>query len=808
MKTLRLAIRSLMHFRLYSTVNVLGLALSLACVIIIARYVHHETTVDRFNSRLDRIYVTTQEETVRRGETRFAGVWNPNGETTFVDLRQDPAVERFSNFILYDGQVLRDGESKYTIRSIVADTSFLQILDYPVTAGSGDLSQPNNILITEDFARKVFGDSDPLGKQLVYNVSGKTVTVTGIIGPVRTKSSLTFDVLVPMSHTYSWSRIQHTLVLLHPRQDYRALNEKYSEFFEMKAWDYSIRYQLFPLQKVYLDDTIRDYGGFLHGKRSSILVLSLVGLLIGLVGIFNFINIYTAVVLRRGREFGMKKVFGAPGGKIFLQLLTENVLMIAFALVVALSLTEIFNPAVRNLLGFDQMPFRRFDALLALGLLVGIPLVTTSFPFVHYNYTAPIRSLQSVGKTGGRSATRRVFLVFQYVLTVGLIAVSLLFLKQLHFMLHADLGFSTADIIQVPMLKSINSNEHRDDFDPRAEAREKFVAIQQRLAASPLFTEYSMGRSPVHPQLYTNTYNFRLGEGDGELKPLTLLGGDERWLKLFGLELKQGRFFNDEQENFYTYHLMVSESALPYMGVTDITVDKIQPERRYWMSYDGTPEMEAEMKTNPGYTIVGVVRDFYPGHLGIKTQPIVIMFNEGYLDNPVLAKIAPGKRGEAIEFMRALHEEMVGGEFTYTFVEDDVKALYVEERKVATVYGIFTLIAIGISVLGLFSLSLFDIQQRRREIAIRKVNGATTADVLGLLLTRYLRLLLIAFVIAVPLAWFAIQRYLEGFAYKTPVSWWIFAVALFVTAGVSLLTLIWQTRKAAAADPARVIRSE
>ncbi|MDR1756635.1 MAG: ABC transporter permease [Culturomica sp.] len=803
MKNLRLAIRSLLHFRLYSAVNVLGLALSLACVIVIARYVHNETTVDRFNSRLDRIYVTTQESTNRTGEIKFSGIFNRNRETTFVDLRKAPAVERSTNFIYYDDQEMQSGENRYTIRSIVTDTSFLKILDYPILAGSGDLSAPDNILITEAFARKVFGESDPLGKQLTYNVQGKTVTVTGVIGPIRTKSTLTFDVIVPMSHIRMWSQVEETLVLLHPNQDYRAVNEKYSGFFEMKIWDYSIRYQLFPLRKVYLDHTILDYGIFQHGKRSSIAVLSLVGLLIGLVGVFNFINIYTAVILRRGREFGMKKVFGAPGGQVFLQLLIENLLMIALALLIALALTELLNPVVRNLLGFDQMPFRQFDALLAFGLLIGLPLVTTFFPFVHYNYAAPVKSLQSVGKTGGRSSARRLFLTFQYILTIGMIAVSLLFLKQLHFMLHADLGFSTAGIIKVPILKNIDSFDHNGGADRWREISKKEETIRQRLAASPLFIEYSMGGSPVHPKL--NTSNFRLGEGDNELKPLTMLAGDEKWLKLFGLELTQGRFFNDEQENFYTYHLMLTESALPYMGITDIRTDRIQPESRWWWSYD----RKEEMKTNPAYEIVGVVRDFYPSHLGIQTPPIVIMFdNGGYYSNPVLAKVAPGKRQEAIEFMRRLHEEMTGGEFTYTFIEDDVKALYAEDRKVATVYGIFTGIAIAISVLGLFSLSLFDIQQRRREIAIRKVNGATTGNVLGLLLKRYLYLLLIAFVIAVPLAWFAIQRYLENFARKTAVSWWIFAVALLVTAGVSLLTLIRQTRKAASADPARVIRSE
>jgi ABC-type antimicrobial peptide transport system permease subunit len=806
MKIFRLAMRSLMHFKLYSAVNVLGLALSLACVIVIARYVHNETTVDRFNSRLDRIYVTTYERTEASGDIEFAAVDNGKREDTFVDLRNDPAVERWANFRVSQDQTLQEGENKFEIGVAYADTSFLQILDYPIVTGSGDLSKPDNILITATLAHKLFGKSDPLGKQLL--LEGKTVTVGGIIGTVRTKSTLTFDAIAPLRN---WSQ---TLVMLHSRQDYRAVNKKYSEFFEtnnrrggvsvdgvMLGAPPYVRYQLFPLQKVYFDTTILDHSDtYQHGKRSSVLVLSLVGLLVGLVGIFNFINIYTAVVLRRGREFGMKKVFGAPAGKVFLQLLAENILMIALALIIALALTEVFNPVVRNLLGFEQMPFRRFDALLALGLLVGIPLITTTFPFLHYNYTAPIRSLQSVGKTGGRSATRGVFLVFQYVLTIGMVIVSLLFLKQLHHMLHSDLGFSTAGIIQVPMreLEQVRRST-KETYD---QAMSRYKTILDRIAASPLFIGHATGFSPTTA---THTTEFRLDGGDNELKPVLTMGGNEKWFEFFDFELTHGRFVNKEQDGFGTYRLMVTESALPYFGITDVDTEKIQPKQRLWSS-SARPE---EMNTNPGYEIVGVVRDFYPSYLGGKTVPIVMMY-EGmdHYTLPIMAKIAPGKRQEAIEFMRALHEEFVGGEFTYSFIEDDLRALYAEDRKVATVYGIFTVIAIAISVLGLFSLSLFDVQRRRREIAIRKVNGATTGDVLGLLLKRYLYLLVIAFVIAVPLAWLAIHRYLEGFAYKTAVSWWIFAAALLLTAGVSLLTLIWQVRKAAAADPARVIRSE
>ncbi|WP_291529382.1 ABC transporter permease [Bacteroides sp. UBA939] len=799
MKNLHLAIRSLIHFKLYSAVNVFGLALSLACVIVIVRYVHSEMTIDHFNSRLDRIYVTTVEFATNASRIEMHGIKNYHRDKDFIDLRPDPAIERWSNFILLDNVELLQGENQYIIRMAAVDTSFLQILDYPVINGSGDVSAPDNLLITEEFARKVFGDRDPLGRQLTLPMTNKSLTVTGIIGSTRTKSSMEFEAIIPYSHTRNWAAPDNTLVLLHPNQDYRALNERYSNYFVSRTYlGASVRFQLFPLKKVYLDTTIPNHWPYKQGVRSSIIVLSLVGLLIGLVGIFNFINIYTAVVLRRGREFGMKKVFGAPGRQVFLQLFIENILMIGLALVIALALTEVLNPAIRNLLGIEQIPFRRFDFLLALGLLAGLPVVTTAFPFVHYNYAAPIKSLQSVGKTGGRGAARQVFLVFQYVLTIGMIAVSLLFLKQLRFMLNADPGYTTENIIRVPFIRNYGT------YDDQEEAEAKGEMIFDRIASSPLFTGVSSGWNPVGSEI---TINFRLDEGDSELKPLSVVLADENWMKLFGIELTQGRMFNAEQDNFRTYHLLLTESALPYMGITDINADKIQPERRLW--HVGDRDMQEEMKTNPAWDIVGVVKDFHTAHLGHKVPPMAVVYGQNFFENPIMAKIAPGRsKQEAIEFMQALHQELIGGEFTYSFIEDDVAKIYDEDRKVATIYSLFTAIAIGISVLGLFSLSLFDVQLRQKEIAIRKVNGATTAEVLAVLLKRYMYLLGIAFVIAAPVAWFAIHRYLEGFAFRTALSWWIFAVALVITAGVSLLTLIWQTRKAASANPAWVIRSE
>jgi len=256
--------------------------------------------------------------------------------------------------------------------------------------------------------------------------------------------------------------------------------------------------------------------------------------------------------------------------------------------------------------------------------------------------------------------------------------------------------------------------------------------------------------------------------------------------------------------------LIVTEAVLKLFGITDFNDVLLQPESRMWW----TVGRDEEMKTNPPYRIVGVVKDFDYLHLSKKSEPIAFTFSATFSAgsttkySPLTAAIVPGRTQDAIEFLRNLHEETVGGEFAYSFVEDEVREMYTEDKKIVTIYTVFTFIAVFVSILGLFSMSLFDIQQRRKEIAIRKINGATFHDIVRLLLKKYFWTLGISFVIASPVALFAINRYLEDFAHKAPVSWWLFAVAATITAGISLLTLLWQTYKAANQNPAEVVKSE
>ena len=818
MKIIRLAIRSLVHFRLYSLINILGLALSLMCVTVIARYLYSELTVDHFHQNRERIFVSMVEHQ-QGGRKQFTGFWN-NYFTT--DFRQDPAIEKQAEFfIMNEEQRVEVGEKNYPVKLLLADSGFLQLLNFPVLHGEGNLYRPESAIITESLASRLFGKEDPIGKTFQHSM-GNTYTIVGVLDRFPGKSVFDFDVIVPMKSIERFSTLTGIfLIQLHPGQDYRNFNEKYSEFKGDKNSGLGVRYVFMPLNDIYYNDFHTD-SFFLSGNRKSVSILALVGLMILLVGVINFMNIYTAVVLRRGREFGMKKVFGADGKSLFGQLWVENVVMIAFSLIIALSLTELLSPVIRNVLRFEQFPYRLFDLWIALGVLLIIPMITSLFPYLNYAYRTVASSLRSVGKTGGRSLLRPFFLGLQYAATFIMIIVSLFFVKQLRFMLNKDLGFRTEDVIQVQLYSPYKHFLGLGDRDEMKKLQttdtEKFT---RKVDESPYFIRWTLGNNPMKP--HASDPKIRIS-GQEPLGKVAALRTDKKWMEIFELRVLAGTLWEkDEDETGYFYfgkegqnmntNLIFTESALKAFGL-DLSnyQDAVFENDQYVTSIimkekmaDGGISIESIFGD---LQIQAVVQDVFTDHLSTSHPPLIFIQQATPNSPQLIASIAPGKRKEAVESLCQWHADIFGGDFEYTFLEDEVEEMYREDRKIATVYTIFTVIAIFVSGLGLFSMSLYDIQQRRREIAIRKVNGATTPVIIRLLLRRYLVVLAGSFVIAVPIAVLFVLRYLQGFAYKTSFSWWIFLLAFVVTAGISLLTLIWQITKAANANPAEVIRNE
>jgi ABC-type antimicrobial peptide transport system permease subunit len=782
---------------MYSVINMTGMAISLACTIVIARYVHSELAVDRFNSKLNRIYMTTAEYSDNPGAAGFSGIFNFNREKNFVDLSENPGVEKHASFIYFDSEDIVVETQTYSTETLVIDTVFLQILDYSVT-GVSNIRRPEDVLITEAFAAKIFGREDPLGKILYWTATGKTLTVAGVIRTPAYKSMFSFDMLVSSQLVNEWSRIPNSLILLYPGVDYRNINRQYGEFTEMTG-EKGMRYQLFPYRDIYFEKHVKDYVGFAHGNLTYIFILSSIGILLLLTGLVNYINIHSVVMTRRNRELGMKKVFGAEGYKIFAQLLIENLTMIVLSLILAFRLAAVFGPFMENRIGVMQYPNLQFDLWLSLTLAAALPVLVSIVPILRYRYFSPVRSLQSVNAGNKSLFSRKFFLCFQYCLTIGLITVSLFFVKQLNFMLDRDPGFRTHDIIKVPFMKlqyatfdRVTSQE--EYYNGIKRRQDIFDMLKHRLNASTLLENWSFGGFPID-----GGAKHLFSVPGGEQQNTVLMRGDERWFKVLDIGLLEGRLWNSETDDEYAYNLIVSESTLKQFGIADYREGELIPYRRFSGGGEGN--------TSLLYHIIGVVNDFHTEHLSAQLTPTVFAFFKRSQYDPVIASFAPGRRQEVIEFMKTLYDELIDGEFTYSFIEDEIAKLYSEDKKVAVICTAFTGMAILISILGLLGVSLFDIRQRRKEIAIRKINGAMMTDIVLLLLKRYFVLLGVAFVISVPVTLFVIVKYLENFAYKAPISWWLFAIALAITVFISLFTLIWQVYRAGIEPPADVIKS-
>ena len=619
------------------------------------------------------------------------------------------------------------------------------------------------------------------------------------------KSSLQFDLLAPVNQgKYTdWSRMGFCVARLAKGTDIAKYNEKISKPQSLICFgNRPIQFRLLSLKDFYFDKAVSSVSAaFQRGNKDHITVLSVVACMLLLVGIFNFINIYTVIILKRAREFGVKKVYGASGFQIFSQIYAENVCMVAVALLIIWMIVEVTAGMFASVYDIPVKSDVSFDLLLSFILLLGLPLVTSLFPFLRYNYSSPITSLRSVSVGGHSIVSRALFLFIQYVITFSLIVIALFFVRQLYTMLHTDLGYHTKDIISCRFLsfetmnKRYSSDEEwQRDYD---EIQHKEQVIRQKMDGCPYFAAWQYGDPPIQLEPQTTV------ECNGEKHKMAITFASNGYMRMFGLKLKEGRMWNDKDQ-FAQYKMIINETARKLFRIEKIDEASLQTESRLWWSQG------IDLGKNPPFQVVGVIEDFRTGHLSKGDAPLAILYEEnGNPTDPLLATIVGGKRKEAIDFLKALHNEVLGeGEFEYSFVEDQVEKLYDDDKRTTRIYVTFAGLAICVSCLGLFGLSLYDIRQRYREIALRKVNGATGGQIALLLVRKYLYILGAAFVVAIPLVYYIINDYTKDFAVKAPIGVGIFVAGFILTSLISLGTLLWQVRKAVRINLGVIMKNE
>ena len=789
MKTLKYAWRFLMRSKSYTIINLLGLACSLACSIILMRYIHRELTVDTHCIDREHVYAICTNTEGNRG---LSGLKQYNYDTISIDNR---FVEAMTTYIPLEKDYVISGTNRIPARCLVTDSVFFQLFHYPIVQGKLSLTTPQSALLTEKYARKIFGNENPIGKVLRYS-NGKDITVEGIVGEPECKTTINFDIILSSKLSQHWERMNTELYRFLPGTDINAINKTGSVPRYINDPEYDTRthtFSLISVKDIYWDGSLtdREPAMFLSGNRSHLIILSGVCLLLLLTGILNFINLYLVALLRRGKEYGLKKVFGVCGRTLFANIWIENTLLVLSALLVSWLIIEIMSAPTEYL--FDtHFSYTAFDGWLSASILLLLPVITSIYPYIKYNYTSPILSIRSIGAQSHSKHFRMFFLGAQYIITFLLVVLSLYFNRQLGMLLNTEPGFRTKNIMNVNLVYE-SKDFSSYTYESMQQRRQRVMQLDNELNACPFIELYE----PSYENILTPTFGTNYLNNKGEKVFLNIHYATPAFFKLYDIKVIEGEIPDINKENRRTV-FVVNKAALKALGYTSINgVGVIEENQK---------KANANASLQP---IVAVVEDYFEGHLTSGIKPTIYPVGARFSGDLYQIAYTPGKKKEVIDFLRNLEYKVYGSEdFEYTFLEDDIKAMYTQDRQTATIYSIFAGMAIIISSLGLLGISLFDIRQRYREIAIRKVNGASAKDLYRLLFRKYITVLIIAFVIAIPLAYYLINTYTQDFAVRAPVSIDIFIISLLLVIIISLGTLAYQIQKAAHINPTQIMKTE
>jgi len=788
------ALRSLLHNRLFTILNILGLATGLACSILIMLWVINEWSYDRFNRNADRTYRIVA--TVL-GET-YPLTGAPLGEATKTQIpgikyaaRLRPNYGKSSVFTIGDRHFEEKG-------AYYADPDILKVFTFPLVSGdpSTALVRPDGLLLTQRMARRFFGDENAMGKTIRMG-DNASFTVTGILKDLPSTSHLQFDILLPMSfdaHTDEdiiqshWDNLNfYTYIVFEDHTptsaSLAAIEQRIAAINKKGEPTFDAAFQLQPLKRIHLYSKHILYDVKGQGDITYVRLFSIVAVFILLVACINFMNLATARSARRAKEVGVRKVIGASRSQLVGQFLSESLLITFVSLLLAGILVVIALPEFNRMLGKD-LTVDLHDGWLLVGLLLVFlltSLVSGSYPAFFLSSFRPIQVLKSkIVRAGLRSRLfRNGLVVFQFVVSIVLIIGTVVVYRQLHYIQHKDLGFDKSHLLYIPLKGDMSHNS---------------ALLAAELSNHPHLRNYSIiSDIPVDAGMGTIGVRWKAIPENHQM--FSIMGVDEHVLSVFRMKLVAGRALSaDFKEDTLNY--VVNQAALKVMGMDA-------------GSAVGEP---LTVWGNKG-TIVGVVKDFNFKPMQSAVNPLILRYNPGagkeWLRGYAVVNAAPAAIPETINELKAIWSKLNPVyDFEYGFVDQQLERLYLSEQRMGLLFNAFALLAIFISCLGLSGLAAFTAEQRTKEIGIRKVLGAKVIGVVAMLSKGFVPLVLISTIIASPIAWLCMDRWLQDFAYRAPLSGWIFVAAGVLALAIALLTVCFHALRAALANPVNCLRMD
>ena len=800
-----IAWRNLVRNRTFTAINILGLTIGLATCLLISLFVLDELSYDRFHEKADRIVRVTFQGTVQGETMHEPHVMPPVAQTLRADY---PEVQDATRLRWQGTPEIKYGQTTFRNQAFAfVDANFFTVFTLPFLKGDAKtaLTQPNTVVVTRAFAKTCFGQTDPTGQTITLK-SGTIYTVTGLIDNVPATSQFRFDLFasmasLPEAANPDWMQSEYfTDLVLPDGYDYKRLEAKLPQVidkyvspqlqqamgmtigeFRKKGNNLSLLLQ--PLTDIHL------YANFTNDLTPSgdiryLYLFGAIALFMLLIACINFMNLSTATASTRAREVGVRKVMGSSKRRLVGQFMLESALLTLISLVLAVGVVWASLPFFGQLSGkelslnFLKTPWL-LPAMAAFCALVS--LLAGGYPAVVLASFKPVTVLKGVGGLTNRQrgfSLRSSLVVFQFLVSITLMVGATLVYRQLSFMQNKKLGYDKEQVIVLPETGQLGQRESFFRDQLRQDSRVVSVSTSGYLPAGP-----------------SNNNNFFVYPDDRATQLVKTLRYDidDQYVPTLGLTVRAGRNFSAA---------MASDSAGVLLNETAV--------RALGFSSNPLGHMISQ-NDNRGvkrtYRVLGVVQDFHFRSLHERIAPLVMVLANS--PGTLIVKTKSTDRANLLTTMQQRWQALLPGTpFVYSFLDERYQQTYVAERRTGLILGLFAGLTILVACLGLFGLATFTAQQRTKEIGVRKVLGASVGSIVVLLSKDFLKLVLIAIVIASPLAWWAMNRWLQDFAYRVDISWWVFALAGTLAVGIALLTVSFQSIKAALMNPVKSLRSE
>jgi len=783
----KIALRNLLRHKAFSFINIAGLAIGMACTIVIMLWVQHEMSYDRFHREAENMYRLTAS--LPELDVHAAVSSAPIAEAIKAQI---PDIKDIVRITGHRSDLLQVDDRMFEEKRIIfADSNFLQFFSFPLVEGdpATALQMPEGIVITQSMAKKYFGNEKALGKTILKNHKD-IFTVTGVLADVPENSHLQFDFIQPMAFLARFERDLkeniwdnfnfYTYIELTPGATaspaITAMESRITQIYKTNEPNLKVVFHLQPLLEVHLySKFMADVPG--GGNIQYVYIFIVVAIFILGVACINFMNLSTARSARRAKEVGLRKVAGAVRFQLIRQFLAESSVIAILAFILAILIVIAALPAFNDLAG-KNLTISLSDGKLLFGL-IAITIITGllagSYPALFLSGFLPVKVLKGNLKSGsGSTLFRNSMVILQFAVSISLIIGTTVIYNQLQFIKNHNLGYDKENLLYVPMTGELWS---------------KYQAFRTALEQQSLTSDFTFV-SDIPTNVGNATIGVQWDGKDPDTQPLfSNIAIDEHFMEVFKVQLLQGRTFSKEF-TADTVNLVVNEKALKTMG----------------MDVNTAVGKNITLWDKKG-VIIGVVKDFNFRPIQTPIEPLLLRLNT-WGGNAVV-RTRPGQMEATIAALEKIWQELNPQyPFAYHFVDEDLDNMYQSEQQLSNLFTVFAGLAIFISSLGLYGLSAFLAERRTKEIGVRKVLGASVFQVVFLLSRTYTKPVILAMLIAVPAAWFAMSRWLEGFAYHVSIDWTVYLIAFLVSLFIAWFTVSYESIKAALANPARSLRDE